>query len=76
MHLPNTNFPNIEKLQFEKTEKISSEIQIKSFAGFLEFCLAKMWIFFDFAFLCATLKVDSARSTCGIDMVDSAFERV
>ena len=32
--------------------------------------------FLDFAFLCATLKVDPARSTCRIDMVDSAFERV
>ena len=32
--------------------------------------------FLDFAFLCATLKVDSARSTCRMDMVDSAFERV
>ena len=32
--------------------------------------------FLDFAFLCATLKVDSARSICGMDMVDSAFERV
>ena len=32
--------------------------------------------FLDFAFLCATLKVDSARSTCRMDMVDSAFERL
>ena len=32
--------------------------------------------FLDFAFLCATLKVDSARFTCRMDMVDSAFERV
>ena len=32
--------------------------------------------FLDSAFLCATLKVDSARSTCRIAMVDSAFERV
>jgi len=32
--------------------------------------------FLDFAFLCATLKVDSARSTCRIAMVDSAFERL
>ncbi len=30
--------------------------------------------FLDFAFLCATLKVDSARCTCRMDMVDSAFE--
>ena len=32
--------------------------------------------FLDSAFLCATLKVDSARSTCRIAMVDSALERV
>ena len=32
--------------------------------------------FLDFAFLCATLKVDSARSACRIAMVDSAFGRV
>ena len=32
--------------------------------------------FLDFAFLCATLKVDSARCTCRMDMVDSAFERL
>ena len=32
--------------------------------------------FLDFAFLCATLKVNSARSICRMDMVDSAFERV
>ena len=32
--------------------------------------------FLDFAFLCATLKVDLSRSTCRMDMVDSAFERV
>ena len=32
--------------------------------------------FLDFAFVCATLKVDSARSVCRLDMVDSAFERV
>ena len=32
--------------------------------------------FLDFAFLCTTLKVDSARSTCRMDMVDGALERV
>ena len=32
--------------------------------------------FLDFAFLCATLKVDSARCTCRMDMIDSAFERL
>ena len=32
--------------------------------------------FLDFAFLCATLKVDPARSTCRMGMLDSAFERV
>ena len=32
--------------------------------------------FLDFAFLCAALKVDSVCSTCRMDMVDSAFERV
>ena len=32
--------------------------------------------FLDFAFFCATLKVDSAHSTCRMDMVDSAFKRV
>ena len=28
----------------------------------------------DFAFLCAPLTLDPARSTCRMDMVDSAFE--
>ena len=32
--------------------------------------------FLDFAFLCATLKVGSARSTYRMDIIDSAFERV
>ena len=32
--------------------------------------------FLDFAFLCATLKVDRGRSTCRIAMADSAFERL
>ena len=31
---------------------------------------------FDFPFLCATLKAYPARSTCRMDMVDNAFERV
>ena len=32
--------------------------------------------FLDFAFLCTTLKVGPARSTCHMDMNDSAFDRV
>ena len=32
--------------------------------------------FLDFAFLCATLKVDSAHCTCRMDIVDRAFERL
>ena len=55
----------------EKIEKIYVHFSLRIDAIFYGLSLD----FFDFSFLCATLKACSIFSMCRITMVDSAFER-